>query len=97
MDDETQKRCERRDNLVRRMCAVMEWPLEEKLLFLGIIKIAHVEAVPVSLEKLQEVLDKLEGFKILADERDEYKRRADKWERLHDARTEQLKMERRDT
>ncbi len=51
----------RREALVRRMCAVMGWPYSTAPVFAGIRKVALAQAVPVGLDKLEEILKRLES------------------------------------
>lgn len=58
--DEMDARCERREKLVHRMCEIMGWPYQQGPIWAGLRKIAMAEAVPISLEKLAEVIARLE-------------------------------------
>lgn len=51
----------RREVLVRRMCAVMGWEYKTCHVYTGIRKVAQAEAVPVGLDKLEEILRRLEA------------------------------------
>ena len=56
-DDE---RDDRRDVAVRRMCRIMGWQYERDLVWAALRKVAMAEAIAVSLDKLVEIMDRLE-------------------------------------
>ena len=62
-DAEMDARCHRREELVRRTCKVMGWEYKTSPVFAGIRKIALGEAVAVSLNKLEEILKRLESMR----------------------------------
>ena len=53
---------ERREQLVARMCAVMGWEYKKAPVWTALRKVAVAEAVAISLDKLEEVLTKLEAL-----------------------------------
>jgi Multiubiquitin len=59
-DEEFDANAERRDRLVRRACTLMGWKYRTGPVWGGIRKFALAEAVVISLEKLEEILDRLE-------------------------------------
>lgn len=61
MDDDFEARHLRRDELVRQMCEVMGWEHSSSHIWTAIRKVAKAEAVAISLDKLEEVLDRLKA------------------------------------
>lgn len=57
-DDE---RHERREAIVKRLCGIMGWKYEQGLVWAGLRKVAIAEAVAVSVEKLEEIADRLDA------------------------------------
>jgi hypothetical protein len=55
-------RCERRESLIRRMVAVMGWEYHTSPVLTGMRKAALSEAVVVGLDKLEAILERLEGM-----------------------------------
>jgi hypothetical protein len=62
-DNEQHKR---REEAVRRACKMMGWEYKTSPVFAGIRLVAKGEAVAISLEKLNQFLDTIEGQKIAA-------------------------------
>lgn len=60
-DEEHEKKCERRDEVSRRLCELMGWPYGTGLVWLGLRKIALAEATAVSVDKLEEIVKRLEA------------------------------------
>jgi hypothetical protein len=54
-------RHERRERLCRRACELMGWEYKVHPAYAGIRKVANGEAVAISLEKLEEVIKRLEA------------------------------------
>jgi hypothetical protein len=54
------RRHERREQLVRRLCEIMGWPYKTGHVYAGIRKVALAEAVAVGLDKLEEIVRRLE-------------------------------------
>src|ERR1700722_4713009 len=50
----------RRESLIRRACKIMGWEYHTSPVWTGLRKIALCEAVPISLDKLEEILNRLE-------------------------------------
>jgi hypothetical protein len=53
-------RCQKREAVVRRVCAVMGWDYHQSPVWTGLRKVALAEAVPVGLDKLEEIMDRLD-------------------------------------
>jgi len=60
-DKEMDAQHRRREKVVRRACRVMGWEYKTCPVFTGIRKVAIGQAVPVGLEKLEAMLDRIEG------------------------------------
>jgi hypothetical protein len=58
-DDKLDELAERREQLIRRMCEVMCWEYSTSPVWSGLRKVALAEAVPVGLDKLEHVIDRL--------------------------------------
>lgn len=52
---------DRREELVSRMCAAMGWEYSKHPVWTALRKVAVAEAVAISLDKLEEVINRLEG------------------------------------
>ena len=50
-----------REQLIRRACVLMGWDYHTSPVWTALRKVALAEAVPISLEKLNEMLDRIEG------------------------------------
>ena len=53
------ERHKRRESLVRHVCDVMGWDYSQSPVWTGLRKVALAEAIPVGLDKLQEIINKL--------------------------------------
>lgn len=66
-DDEMDHWHKRREAVISRACTIMGWDYKTSPVFTGLRKVAMAEAVAISLEKLGELLDRIEYL-----ERDRY-------------------------
>jgi hypothetical protein len=60
-DAEFNRNRKRREKLVRRICKAMGWEYKTAHVWTGIRKVALAEAVPVGLDKLEAIVERLEG------------------------------------
>lgn len=60
----------RREAVIRRMCRIMGWDYHTSLVWAGLRKVALAEAVPVGLDKLEAIAERLEEANWLIDQLD---------------------------
>lgn len=60
-DEEMDRRTERREQVIRRVNELMGWEYSSCLGWGAIRKVASAEAVAVSIDKLEQIIARLEG------------------------------------
>lgn len=67
---EADRNVARREALVQRLCAVMGWEYKTGNIWTGLRKAAKAEATVIGLDKLEEILARLEAAAVVAVEDD---------------------------
>jgi len=65
-DEQHDQNCERREALVRQIGAIMGWDYHQSPIYAGLRKVAIADATVIGLDKLEQIIGRLEGLTSIA-------------------------------